>query len=42
MEDSVPLNEKEHARAMCKEKISFLHKNNPKVKIVPRPNVLLI
>ena len=42
MEDSVPLGEKDKARAMCKEKIKFLHARNPKVKIVPRPNELVL
>jgi len=42
MEDSVPGNEKDNARAMCKERISFLHRMNPNVRIAPRPNELVV
>jgi len=38
MEDSVPHNEKDKARKMCREKIEFLHRSAPDVKICPRPN----
>ena len=41
MEDSVPTNEKDHARALCREKIKFLHTHNPNVMIFPRPNELV-
>jgi len=38
LEDSVPLNEKEIARKMCREEIEFLHRAAPNVKICPRAN----